>query len=70
MTEYHQLLVELDCLNISNFHETLEVTVLGHYYLFCVKNLWNFLYFIHQDISVSKARIMLGGNVSQPPEYS
>ena len=37
--EYLQLLAELDCLNISNVYETLEVSVLGHYYPFCIKNL-------------------------------
>ena len=55
--EYLKFLAELDHLNISNFYETLEVSVLGHYYPFCVKNLWSLLYFIHQDVSVSKETV-------------
>ena len=55
--EYQQLSAELDRLSISNFYETLEVSVLGHYYPFCIKNLWNLLHFIHQDISVSRETI-------------
>ena len=42
--EYLQLLAELDRLNICNFYETLEVSVLGYYHRFCVKNLWSFLH--------------------------
>jgi len=53
--EYQQLLVDLDCLNIANYYETLEICVLGHYHSFCVKNLLNLLQYVHQDLQVSKA---------------
>ena len=36
--EYQQLLAELDCLNVSNYYKTLEISVLGHYHPSCVKN--------------------------------
>ena len=55
--EHWQLSAELDCLNIFNFYETLEVSVLGHYYPFCLKNLWILIYFIHQDVSVLRETI-------------
>ena len=55
--EYQQLLAELDRLNVSNYYETLEISVLGHYHPSCVKNLWNLLHFVHQDILVSKAAL-------------
>ena len=50
--EYLQLLAELDRLNISNFYETFEVSVLGHYYPFCIKNLWNHIFYSPGCISV------------------
>jgi len=32
--EYQQLLADLDRLNIANYYETLEISVLGHYHPF------------------------------------
>ena len=55
--EYQQLLAELDRLNVSNYYKTLEISVLGHYHPSSVKNLWNLLHFVHQDILVSKAAL-------------
>ena len=39
--EYQQLLAELDHLDFSNYYETLEVSVLGHYQKSSVKNVLN-----------------------------
>ena len=55
--KYLQLSAKLNCLNISNFYEILEVSILGHFTLFVIKNLWNLLYFIFQDASVSREAI-------------
>ena len=55
--EYQPLLAELDLLNICNYYETLKVSVLDHYYHFCVNNLRNLLYFIHQNPLVSKTAL-------------
>ena len=52
--EYQQLLADLDRLNITNYYETLEISVLGHYHPFCLTNL---LQFLHQDLQVSKASV-------------
>ena len=53
--EYQQLLAELDRLDFSNYYETLEVSVLGHYQKSSVKNVLNVLHFIHSDLSPAKA---------------
>ena len=52
--EYQQLLAELDRLDFSNYYETLEVSVLGHYQKSSVKNV---LHFIHSDLSPAKAGV-------------
>ena len=55
--EYQQLLAELDHLDFSNYYETLEVSVLGHYQKSSVKNVLNVLHFIHSDLSPAKAGV-------------
>ena len=40
------ILAELDRLGISNYYETIEISVLGHYQQFSVKNTCNALHFI------------------------
>ena len=55
--EYLQILAELDRLNFSNLYETLEISVLGHYQQFSVKNTSNVLHFIAQDVPISKASV-------------
>ena len=55
--EYLQLLAEFDCLNIPNYYETIEITVLGHYQLSTIKNLLNLLKFVHPELSTSKSSI-------------
>ena len=39
--EYHQVLSELDQLNVTNLYETFEVSVLGHYGQVSVTNIYN-----------------------------
>ena len=55
--EYQQLLAEFDRLHISNYYETLEISVLGHYHLSSIQNLRNLLHFVHQDVLVSKTAV-------------
>ena len=55
--EYQQLLAELDRLDFSNYYETLEVSVLGHYQKSSVKNILNVLHFIHSDLSPAKVSV-------------
>ena len=43
--EYHQILSELDRLDITNYYETLEISVLGHYHQYSVTNTYNALLF-------------------------
>ena len=50
--EYQQSLADLDCLNIANYYETLEISVVDHYHPFCITNLSNLLQFVHQDLQV------------------
>ena len=51
------MLADFDHLNITNYYETLEISVLGHYHPFCVSNLLNLLRFVHEDLKVSKAAV-------------
>ena len=55
--EYLQLLAEFDCLNIPNYYDTIEITVLGHYQLSTIKNLLNLLKFVHPDVTTTKSSI-------------
>ena len=55
--EYQQLLAELHRLDFSNYYQTLEVSVLGHYQKSSVKNVLNVLHFIHSDLSPAKAGV-------------
>ena len=55
--EYLQMLAEFDCLNVTNYYDTVEITVLGHYQVSCVKNLCNLLKFVQTDLIVSKSAI-------------
>ena len=54
--EYQQLLAELDRLNVSNYYETLEISVLGHYHPSCVKT-YGTCYILFTRILVSKAAL-------------
>ena len=53
-TEYLQLLAEFDCLNIANYYDTIEITVLGHFQVSSIKNLSSLLNFVQADIRISK----------------
>ena len=55
--EYHQILSQLDQLNVTNFYETLEISVLGHYHQFSVTNTYNVLHFIDKDINITKSSV-------------
>ena len=46
--DYLQLLAELDRLQISNYYETLEISVLGHYHPSTIQNIKRFTDFIIQ----------------------
>jgi len=50
-----QILSELDRLNVTNFYETLEISILGHYRQFSVTKTYNVLYFIDKDINITKS---------------
>jgi len=54
--EYQQLLAEFDRPNISNYFDTIEITVLGHYQLFTVKNMLNLIMFVHLEVKPSIKR--------------
>ncbi|XP_065884075.1 uncharacterized protein [Dysidea avara] len=45
-TEYLQLLAEFDRLNIANYYDTIEITVLGHFQVSSIKNLSSLLNFV------------------------
>ena len=53
-TEYLQLLAEFDRLNIANYYDTIEITVLGHFQVSSIKNLSSLLNFVQADIRISK----------------
>ena len=55
--EYHQILTELDRLNVTNFYETLEISVLGHYRQFSATKTYNVLHFIDKDINITKSLV-------------
>ena len=55
--EYHQILSELDRLNVTNFYETLEISVLGHFQQFSVTNTYNVLHFIDKDINITRSLV-------------
>ena len=48
--EYLQLLAEFDHLNVTNYYDTIEITVLGHYQVSSIKKLLNLLKFVHPDM--------------------
>ena len=48
-TEYLQLLAEFYRLNIANFYDTIEITVLGHFQVSSIKNLSSLLNFVQAD---------------------
>ena len=54
-TDYLQLLAEFDHLNISNYYETIEITVLGHYQVSSIQNLVNMFRFILPELNTSKS---------------
>ena len=55
--EYLQLLAEFDHLNISNYYDTIEISVLGHYQPSTVTNLLNLLTFVHPVVKPSRSAI-------------
>ena len=55
--EHLQLLAELDCLNISNYYETIEITVQGHYHLSTIKNMLNLITYVHPEVKPSRSSI-------------
>jgi len=58
--EYHQLLAEFDCLNIQNYYETTEISVLGYYLPSSIQNiktLHNFLSL--KSLSSDRSSMML-----------
>ena len=55
--EYQQILAELDRLGISNYYETIEISVLDHYQQSSVKNTCNALHFICQELYLSKSSV-------------
>ena len=56
-TDYLQLLAEFDRLNIANYYETIEITVLGHYQVSSIQNLVNLFRFIFPELNTSKSGI-------------
>ena len=52
-----QLLAEFDRLNVTNYYDTIEITVLGHYQVSSIKNLLNLLKFVHPDIDSPKSAV-------------
>ena len=54
--EYHQILSKLDRLDITNYYETLEISVLGHYHQYSVTNTYNALRFVDQILSETTTR--------------
>ena len=56
-TDYLQLLAEFDRLNIANYYETIEITVLGHYQFSSIQNLVNLFRFILPELNTSKSGI-------------
>ena len=55
--EYHQILSELDRLNVIKLYKTLKISVLGHYHQFSVTNTYNVLHFIDKDINITKSSV-------------
>ena len=48
--DYLQLLAEFDRLQISNYYETMEISVLGHYQLSSIQNIKKFTDFIQPSV--------------------
>ena len=57
LIQHHQILSELDRLNVTNFYETLEISVLGHFQQFSVTNTYNVLHFIDKDINITRSLV-------------
>ena len=55
--EYLQLLAKFNCLNIANYYDTIEISVLGHYQLSSIKDLLNLSNFVHPELNTSKGFI-------------
>ena len=56
-TDYLQLLAEFDLLNIANYYETIEITVLGHYQVSSIQSMVNLFRFILPELNTSKSGI-------------
>ena len=55
--EYLQLLAEFDRLKISNYYDTIEISVLGHYQPSTVKDMLKLLAFVNPDFETSRSAI-------------
>ena len=55
--EYLQLLAEFDRLKISNYYDTIEISVLGHYQPSIVKDMLKLLAFVNPDFETSRSAI-------------
>ena len=55
--EYLQLLAEFDHLNIANYYDTIEITVLDHFEMSLVRNFLNLLNFVHDDLMIPRGVI-------------
>jgi len=50
MTKYYQI-------GITNYYETLEICVLGHYCQFSITNTYNVLCFVDKDAPITKSSV-------------
>ena len=55
--EYLQLLAKFDRLKISNYYDTIEISVLGHYQPSIVKDMLKLLAFVNPDFETSRSAI-------------
>ena len=53
--EYHQLLAEFDHLQIPNYYETIEISVLGHYLPSSIENIKNFIDFVQLSVTTKSS---------------
>ena len=53
--EYHQLLAEFDHLQIPNYYETIEISVLGHYLPSSIQDIKNFIDFVQLSVATKSS---------------
>ena len=64
--EYHQLLVEFDHLQIPNYYETIEISVLGYYLPSSIQNIKTFIDFVKLCVTtISSIRKILDNAACQ-----